>query len=50
MNSECSDQVSHYSDDIDVDSTDDSVEEDDNSDEKSDLEGMTLTTKRRKVA
>ena len=50
LNSECSNEVSHYSDDSDVDSTDDSVEEDDNSDEESDLEGMAPTTYRRKVA
>ena len=50
VNSECSDEVSHYSDDSDVDSTDDSVEEDDKSDEESDLEWRTPTTKRCKVA
>ena len=50
VNSECSDEVSDYSDDNDVDSTDDSAEEDDNSVEESDLEGMAPTTKRCKVA
>ena len=49
MNSECSDEVSHYSNDSDVDSTYNFVEEDDNSDEESDLEGMAPTTKRHKV-
>ena len=50
MNTECSDEGSHCSDDSDVDSADDSEEEDNDSDEESDMDGMAPTTKRRQVA